>query len=100
VESLNENEATTIKLIYPFSSGSLLDDHCSGVFLNEVTRIALLTVVLGITVVLATGCASMGHGVSARLTSPVTDNQHASDVEENDTYQPARSPAFSDFFGS
>jgi len=90
----------TIKLIYPFSSGSLLGHNCSGVFLNEVTRVALLAVVLGMTVVLATGCASMGHGVSARLISPVTNNQHASDAEENDTYQPARSPAFSDFFGS
>jgi hypothetical protein len=69
--------------------------------LNEITRAALLTVVLGITVVLATGCASMGHGVSARLINPVTNNHQAADAEENDTYQPARSPAFDpDLFGS
>ena len=90
-----------IKLVYPFSSGSLLTDHCSGAFLNEITRAALLTVVLGITVVLATGCASMGHGVSARLISPVTNNHQPADAEQNDTYQPARSPAFDpDLFGS
>jgi hypothetical protein len=90
-----------IKLVYPFSSGSLLTDHCSGAFLNDITRAALLTVVLGITVVLATGCASMGHGVSARLISPVTNNHQPADAEQNDTYQPARSPAFDpDLFGS
>jgi hypothetical protein len=89
-----------ITLVYPFSSGSLLIDYCSGAFLNEITRAALLTVVLGITVVLATGCASMGYGVSARLISPVTNNRQAADTEENDTYQPTRSPAFSEFFGS
>ena len=89
-----------VKSICPSSSGSLLTDHCSGAFLNDITRAALLTVVLGITVVLATGCASMGHGVSARLISPVTNNHQPADAEENDTYQPARSPAFSDFFGS
>ena len=89
-----------IKLVYPFSSGSLLTDHCSGAFLNEITRVALLTVLLGITVVLATGCASMGHGVSARVISPIANNNQVGDAEENDTYQPARSPAFSDFFGS
>jgi len=90
-----------IKLAYPFSSGSLINVHCSGVFLNETTRAALLTVVLGITVVLSTGCAStsMGHGVSARLTSPVTNSQQAADAQENDTYQPARSPAFNEFLG-
>ena len=89
-----------IKIVYPFSSGSLLTDHCSGAFLNDITRAALLTVVLGITVVLATGCESMGHGVSTRLISPVTNNHQPADAEPNDTYEPARSPAFSDFFGS
>jgi hypothetical protein len=89
-----------IKLVYPFSSGSMLTDHCSGAFLNEITRVALLTVLLGITVVLATGCASIGHGVSVRVISPVANN-HQADAEGNDTYQPARSPAFDpDLFGS
>jgi hypothetical protein len=88
-----------ITLVYSLSSGSLLTDHCSGAFLNAITRAALLTVVLGITVVLATGCASMGHVVSARFISPLTNNKQAAVAEENDTYQPTRSPAFSDFFG-
>jgi hypothetical protein len=90
-----------IKLANPFSSGSWVNVRCSGVFLNEITRAALLTVVLGITVVLSTGCAStsMCHGVSARLISPVTINQQTADAEENDTYQPARSPGFNEFLG-
>ena len=33
--------------------------------LERITRAALLTVVLGISVVVATGCASTGTGVSA-----------------------------------
>lgn len=77
----------------------MLTDHCSGVFLNEIARAALLAFVLGIAVVLATGCASMGKELSARLITPVTTNQQATDTE-NDLYQPAPSPPFSDFFGS
>ena len=83
-----------------YSNGTWLTDSCSGAFLNEITRVALLTIVLGISVVLATDCASTGKVFSARLINPVTTNQQATDVEENDLYQPARSPAFSDFFGS
>ena len=87
------------KIVHFSSSGSLLTDHCSGAFLREITRAALLTIVLGISVLLATGCASTGKGFSARLISPVTPNQQTADVE-NDIYQPARSPVFSDLFGS
>jgi hypothetical protein len=89
-----------IRLISRSSNGTRLADHCSGAFLNEITRGALLTVVLAISVVLATGCTSTGKGFSARLISPATSDQRATDVEENYTYEPARSPAFSDFFGS
>jgi hypothetical protein len=89
-----------IQLVCPSSSGSLLNDHCSGAFLNETTRAALLTVVLGLSVVLATGCASTGKGVSTKLISPMTSSQQVAEAEQNDIYQPARSPAFSDFFGS
>ena len=89
-----------IKLVCPSSSGSLLTDHCSGAFLNEITRAVLLIVVLGLTVVLATGCASTGNGLSARLISPIPTNEQASQWEEEGSYQPAGSPAFSDFFGS
>jgi hypothetical protein len=77
-----------------------LTDHCSSNFLSEITRAALLTVVLGVTAVLSTGCASTRNGFNARLISPVTNNQQAADPGENDMYQPAQSPAFNDFFGS
>ena len=73
------------------SKGSLLTDHCSGVFLNEVRRAALLAFVFGISVLLATGCASTGKGLSARLISPVTTNQQAADAED-DIYQLEPSP--------
>jgi hypothetical protein len=89
-----------IKLICPSSSGSLLTDHCSGVFLNEIRRSVLLTLAVGVTVVLATGCAATSNGVSARLISPVPNNQQASNSEDEGSYQSARSPGFSDFFGS
>ena len=89
-----------IRLVCPSSSGTLLNDHCSGTFLNEITRAALLTVVLGVWVVLATGCASTGREVSARLVSPVTNKQQIAEPEQNEIYQPVGSPAFSDFFGS
>jgi hypothetical protein len=89
-----------IKLVCPSSRGRLLTDHCSGAFLNEITRAALLTVVLGVTVVLATGCASTGNGLSARLISPLPAIQEASYSAYDGSYQPERSPAFNDFFGS
>ena len=89
-----------IKLVCPSSSGSLLTDHCSGAFLNEITRAVLLIVVLGLTVVLATGCAATSDGVNARLINPVRNNQQVANLEESDRHQPAGSPAFSDFFGS
>jgi hypothetical protein len=83
----------TIRLISRSSIGTRLADHCSGAFLNEITRGALLTVVL------ATGCTSTGKGFSARLISPATSDQRASDVEENYTYGPARSQHLAIFLG-
>ena len=88
------------KLVCPSSNGSLLTDHCSGAFVKQFTRAALLTVVLGVTVVLATGCAATGNGLSGRLISPMPTKQQGSQFEEESSYQPAESPAFSDFFGS
>jgi hypothetical protein len=85
-----------IKLISPSSSGSLLMDHCSGAF----GRAALLAVVLGFAVVLATGCSSTGAGFHPLLISPLPAAQQSSDVEENGVKQPPRSPAFNDLFGS
>ena len=89
-----------LKLVCPSSSGTLLNDQYSGTFLNEITRAPLLTVVLGISVLLATGCASMATGISAKLISPVPNRQEAAEADGNHAYQPTRSPALSDFFGS
>jgi|ERR1700741_2547283 len=88
------------KIVYFPSSGSLLTDDCSGAFFKEITRAALLTIVLGITVVLATGCASTGNAVSTRLISAVGNNQEATNSEDDVWYQPTRSPGFDpDLFG-
>jgi hypothetical protein len=61
------------KLVCPASNGSLLADHCSGAFLKQYTRAALLTVVLGVAVVLATGCALNGNGLSAKTDKSNSD---------------------------
>ena len=87
------------KLVRPSSNGSLLTDHCSGAFVKQFTRAALLTVALGLIVVVATGCASTGNGLSARLISPIPTNQEGRQSKEESSCQPAGSPAFSDFFG-
>ena len=89
-----------VKSAYRSSGGSLLTDHCSGALLNEIKRCALLTVMLGIIVVLITGCSSTGTGFNARLVSPISINQQDANAEDNETHQPAGSPAFSDFLGS
>ena len=79
----------------------MLNDPYSGTFLDEITRAALLTVVLGISVVLATGCAPTGTGLSAKLISSVTKSRQVTEAaSQNEIHQPTRSPAFSDFFGS
>ena len=89
-----------VKTAYPSSSGSLLTDHCSGVFLTGIRRAALLTVMLGMTAVVATSCSSTGTGFNARLASPVSPAQQGSDLADAGRYEPARSPAFSgDLFG-
>ena len=86
-----------VKLICPSSSGSLLTDHCSGVFLNHIERSALLAVVLGVAVVLATGCSSTGAGFSPLLIrGPLPAAQQSSGLEENGWNPPPRSPAFND----
>lgn len=88
-----------LKLICPSSSGSLLTDHCSGAFLNHIGRAALLAVVLGVAVVLATGCSSTATAFHPLLISPLPAAQQSSDLEENGLNQPPRSPAFNDLFG-
>jgi hypothetical protein len=89
-----------MKTAYPSSSGSLLPDHCSGVFVNHIERAGLLALALGAIVVLATGCSSTGTGFGARLISPVPNNQQATNPEDDSWYQQSRSPGFDpDLFG-
>ena len=89
-----------LKVIFPSSGGSLLTDHCSGDFLNCIGRATLLAVVLGVAVVLATGCSSTGSGFNPLLISPLPAAQQSSDLEESDWNHPPRSPAFNDLLGS
>jgi hypothetical protein len=60
-----------LKTACPAGSGRLLRDYSSRSFLDHIRRERLLAVVLGITVVLATGCSSTGTAFSVRLISPL-----------------------------
>ena len=88
-----------VKTAHPSSSGSSLRDHCFGVFGKYIERAALVAVAW-VTVVVATGCSSTGAGYNARLISPVPNNQQATNSEDDNRYQPPRSPGFDpDLFG-
>jgi hypothetical protein len=79
---------------------SLSSDHYSGGFWDHIRRAALLAVALGTTVVLATGCSSTGTGFNARLISPVPTNPQPTHFDDDNWYQPSRSPGFdSNLFG-
>ena len=85
----------------PSSRTTLLPDHCAGLFAKQIERAALLAVALGATVVLATGCSSTGTGFDARLIGPIPSNQQVANSENDNWYQPSRSPEFDpDLFGS
>jgi hypothetical protein len=89
-----------VKTSCPPGNARLLRSHCSGAFLNHIGRATSPAIVLAVAVVLATGCSLTGAGFNARLISPITTNQQASNSEADSSYQPARTPAFNDFFGS
>ena len=92
---------SSVQTAGPSSRATLLFDHCAGVFVKQIERAALLAVALGATVVLATGCSSTGTGFDARLISPIPNNQQAANSEDDNWYQPSRSPGFDpDLFGS
>jgi hypothetical protein len=88
------------KTRYRSSSGSLLTCRCTGAFMDEVKRSAFLIVILSVIVVLATGCSTIGTRSSARLTSLIPPSQQNVNSEDDSGYQPVRSSAFSDLFGS
>lgn len=77
----------------------MLNDRCSG-FFNDMGRAALLAVVFGVAVVLATGCSSTGGGVKAGLITPIMNSQRGAVPENDDFYQAPRSPGFNDLTGS
>jgi hypothetical protein len=72
------------KMARPWSSAKLLNDRCSGFFINDMGRAALLAVLFGVAVVLATGCSSTGGGVKAGLITPVINSQQDPVRENND----------------
>ena len=72
----------------------MLTDNSSGFFFKEIRRAALQTIGLGITVMLAAGCASTSDGVSRRTMNPVADNRQVTNSEDDGWYQPLRSPEF------
>jgi hypothetical protein len=53
-----------------WSNARMLNDRCSGLFFNDMGRAALLAVIFGVVVMLATGCSSTGGGVKAGLMEP------------------------------
>jgi len=85
-----------VKILRPPDRPGLLRSRRFGVLLHHIK---LPTVALTVTVVLATGCSSTGAGFSARLLSPVPTNQQAANFAGDGSYQPARSPVFSDYLG-
>jgi hypothetical protein len=60
-----------LKTACPASSGRLLRDYSSECLLNHIRPERLLAIVLGITLVLASGCSSTGTAFNARLISPL-----------------------------
>ena len=85
----------------PSSRATLLPDHCAGLFAKQIERAALLAVALGATVVLETGCSATGTAFDARLIGPIPSNQQVANSENDNWYQPSRSPEFDpNLFGS
>jgi hypothetical protein len=83
------------------SRATLVPDHCAGLSRRKSNELRLLAVALGATVVLATGCSSTGAGFDARLIGPVPSNRQVANSENDNWYQPPRSPEFDpDLFGS
>ena len=50
-------------------------DRCSGLTFKEIRRSALLGLIFGLAVVLATGCSSTGEGLKAGLLAPTAQDR-------------------------
>ena len=88
------------KTARPWSNAKMFNDRCSGLFFNDIGRAALLAVLFGLAIVLATGCSSTGGSVKAGLMAPVTSAYQGFVREDDGFYQPPRSPRFNDLTGS
>ena len=77
-----------------------LTDRCSAAFVNEIKRSALVAHIFSLVAVLATGCSSVGTGSNARRISLIPTSHRNANPEDESGYQPVRSPAASDLFGS
>jgi hypothetical protein len=89
-----------MKMARASSSGSVVSNHCSGGFLNDMGPAVLLAVVFGVGVLLTTGCSSTDRGVNATLIAPVTSAQQDAVREDDGFYQPRKIPGFNDLTGS
>src|SRR5262245_63532491 len=87
-------------VIFLTCSDSILTHRCSGLYLQNIGRCALLAVSFGLSAMLATGCSSTGEGFHARLTGSALTTRHVAESEDSGGHQPTRSPAFDpDLFG-
>ena len=81
-------------------NGSLHNNRCAGLFLDEIRQATLLALVFSIAVVLTSGCSSTGKGLSAKLIVPAVSSARGSAPGDTGSYYPARNPAFDDLIGS
>jgi hypothetical protein len=82
------------------SSGGFVTNNSSGLFSKDIGRVALLAGVFSVGILVMTGCSSTGGGVKAALIAPVASAQQESIREDDEFYQPPRSPGFNDLNGS
>jgi hypothetical protein len=90
----------TDKTARPCGYRQSVSNHCFGILPNYLRPQPLLALAFAVTVALVTSCSSTGTKLSARLISPTSTSQKTSNSEDDNWYQPPRSPAFNDLFGS
>ena len=86
--------------IFPTCNDTILTRCCSGLYLQNIGRCALVAVAIGLSAMLATGCSSTEEGFQTRLMGFAPTTRRVTESEDNGGYQPTRSPAFDpDLFG-
>ena len=84
----------------PWSSAKTLNDRGSGLFCDDMKRMALLGVVFGIAAFATTGGSSTAEGVTARLIDPVASDQQGAVSGQGDFYDRPGNPGCNDLTGS